>query len=172
MDLDDAIAKKHDEAYAFSKSFSDVHEADAQAIKEFAFATIVSPQTALHSGVSAGVLGVKYLVEGALGYSIYPDMATAEKRPRVEVISTGGGGEGKKGHGISRAIHDNLVQICRSSEALAFGKAVVFKKSFILTTWAFKTGPATLNATEDFILKHHWRLFLSIVCVVYVTSGI
>lgn len=78
-------------------------------------------------------------------------MPPPEKRPTTR--STDDLDDDEKDEKHLHKVSINPIQICHSAEALAFGKAIVLKKSWIVTIWGFQTGPATFNTTENFILK-------------------
>lgn len=63
LDSDDKIAREHDLAYQFAESASDVRDADAKAVYDFAVDSLSNP----HSILGAVGIGAKYAVESLTG---------------------------------------------------------------------------------------------------------
>ncbi len=70
IDEDDRIAQLHDNQYNSARTYQDIHKSDSQAITNFY--SDFSKTGNYHSAIGAVGLGAKYVVEGALGRTLYP----------------------------------------------------------------------------------------------------
>lgn len=87
VDSDDAIAQRHDIAYAHAKTREDIWRADREAFFEFTSDAIRNANW--HSAVAGPILGGKYLLESALDTTLYPRNMPVGKREPPEHPSGG-----------------------------------------------------------------------------------
>jgi hypothetical protein len=78
IESDDGIARQHNLLYESARSFDDIHEADAKAIKEFGEDAITNVNW--HSALGATALGMKYTFVGMTNKLIYPRLQESFER--------------------------------------------------------------------------------------------
>lgn len=87
VDSDDAIAQRHDIAYATARRKEDIWQADRETFFEFAHDAITNRNW--HSAVAAPIIGGKYLLETSLNTTLYPRSMPVGKRLSDEHVAGG-----------------------------------------------------------------------------------
>ena len=86
VDSDDAIAQRHDIAYASARTKQDIWKADREAFFEFSKDAL---HGSWHSAIAAPIIGGKYLLETTLDTTLYPRNMPVGKREPDEHPSGG-----------------------------------------------------------------------------------